>query len=300
MHITFHAPTLPEGGYYYAVIVLKPYKKYTRTSPPPCATSSDMQRTDYGYPQPGGEVALALTPAKSHTRHWCPGGDYLGAIYAVPHAPPCESAYPCRSEPYKKPCAGIGPGCVEGVVARPREWAYPQGLPTPLASGTTIVGHFTVTFPSTLKSRAAPRTRTTPRAARPVLSHKRLLHIALRVARSYGARHPKDIVEATGRHAIADRVFDEPEPRSPEAPQLPIIQKAQTELTSEEGGPNRLVDLLAMRGHFVKRARPHGFPGAEGRVLTLIVDAHTGVVYARGLVEKTPDLSQLGHVTRLR
>ncbi len=149
VHITFHARRLPEGGYYYAVIVLKPYKRYTRTSPPPCATSSNMQRTDYGYPQTSGEVALALTPAKSLTGHWCPGGDYLGAIYAVPHAPPCESSYPCRSEPYKEPCAGIAPGCVEGVVARPREWAYPQGLPTPRASGTTTVGHFTARFSST-------------------------------------------------------------------------------------------------------------------------------------------------------
>ena len=147
VHITFHAPRLPEGGYYYAVIVLKPYKDYTRASPPPCATSSDMQRTDYGYPQSSGEVALALTPAKSLTGHWCPGGDYVGAIYAVPHAPPCESAYPCSSEPYKEPCVGIGPGCVHGIVARPREWSYPDGLPTPLASRTTIVGRFTVRFP---------------------------------------------------------------------------------------------------------------------------------------------------------
>jgi hypothetical protein len=147
VHITFHAPRLPEGGYYYAVIVLKPYKKYTRTSPPPCATSSDMQRADYGYPQSSGEVALALTPAKSLTGHWCPGGDYVGAIYAVPHAPPCESAYPCSSEPYKEPCVGVGPGCVHGIVARPREWSYPDGLPRPRATGTTIVARFSVRFP---------------------------------------------------------------------------------------------------------------------------------------------------------
>jgi hypothetical protein len=147
VHITFHAPRLPEGGYYYAVIVLKPYKKYTRTSPPPCAMSSDMQRTDYGYPQANGQVALALTPAKSSTGHWCPGGSYEGAIYAVPHAPPCESAYPCNSEPYKEPCAGIGPGCVLGVVVRPKEYAYPDGLPRPRATGTTIVARFSVRFP---------------------------------------------------------------------------------------------------------------------------------------------------------
>ncbi len=148
VHLTFQARQLPEGGYYYGVIVLKPYKKYTRTSPPPCSTSSNMQRTDYGYPQANGQVALALTPARSSTGHWCPSGSYEGAIYAVPHAPPCESAYPCHSEPYKERCAGIGPGCVQGIVARPKEYAYPDGLPTPRATGTTIVARFSVKFPS--------------------------------------------------------------------------------------------------------------------------------------------------------
>jgi hypothetical protein len=144
VHIKFRASRLPEGGYYYAVIVLKPYKKYTRSSPPPCSTSSDMQRTDYGYPSSTGTVGLALTPAKSSTGHWCPAGTYLGDIYAVPHTPPCESTYPCRSEPYKEPCAGVAPGCVHGIVARPSEWEYPQGLPKPLSSDTKIVGYFTV------------------------------------------------------------------------------------------------------------------------------------------------------------
>jgi hypothetical protein len=147
VHLTFRAKQLPEGGYYYGVIVLKSYRKYTRTSPPPCSTSSNMQRTDYGYPQARRQVVLALTPAKSSTGHWCPNGSYEGAIYAVPHAPPCESAHPCHSEPYKEPCAGIGPGCVHGIVARPKEYAYPDGLPTPRATGTTIVARFSVKFP---------------------------------------------------------------------------------------------------------------------------------------------------------
>lgn len=149
VHITFHAKKLPGGGYYYAVIVLKPYKKYTRSSPPPCSTSSDMQRTDYGYPRSNGQVALALTPAKSSTGHWCSGGSYEGAIYAVPHTPPCQSTYPCRSEPYKapSPCWNIEGRLVCGVVALPREYAYPDGLPAPLATGTTIVGRFSMQFP---------------------------------------------------------------------------------------------------------------------------------------------------------
>lgn len=147
VHLTFRARQLPEGGYYYSIIVLKPYKKYTKKSPPPCSTSSNMQRTDYGYPQPNGKVVLALTPAKSSTGHWCRSGSYEGAIYAVPHAPPCESTYPCHSEPYELPCAGIGPGCVHGEVARPKEYAYPDGLPKPRATGTMIVAHFSITFP---------------------------------------------------------------------------------------------------------------------------------------------------------
>ena len=147
VRVTFRATPLPEHGYYYGVVVLKPYRKYTTKHPPPCSTSSNMQRTDYGYPAPNGRVALALTPAKSTTAHWCPRGSYEGAIYAVPHAPSCESTYPCRSEPYKEPCAGVAPGCVEGVVAQPQEYAYPDPLPKPRATGTTIVARFSITFP---------------------------------------------------------------------------------------------------------------------------------------------------------
>lgn len=149
LHVAFRAGRLPERGYYYAVIVLKPYRGYTRRSPPPCSISSDMSRTDYGYPSPDGAVSLALTPAKSSTGHWCRGGSYEGAIYAVPHAPPCESTYPCRAEPYgpPSPCWSVEGRRVCGVVALPRQYSYPDGLPRPLASGTTIVGRFAVTFP---------------------------------------------------------------------------------------------------------------------------------------------------------
>ncbi|HLM84568.1 MAG TPA: hypothetical protein VK272_00115 [Solirubrobacteraceae bacterium] len=149
VHINFH-PTeaLPSGGYYYAVIVLKPYKHYTRAKPPPCSTSSNMERTDYGYPHASRPVELALTPTRSATGHWCRGGAYLGAVYAVPQPPPCESTYPCRAEPYKlpSPCWGEGAHRVCGVVALPKGYEYPGGLPSPLAKGTRIIGRFNVTF----------------------------------------------------------------------------------------------------------------------------------------------------------
>ncbi len=148
VHLTFHAPPLHGGGYYYAVIVLKPYRHYKSASPP-CSASSDMQRTDYGYPK-DGNVALALTPATSHTGHWCPEGTYEGAVYSVPHSPPCESAYPCRSEPYEppSPCWNVEGKRVCGVVALPRQWRYPSSLPKPLWPSTRIVGRFMVRFPN--------------------------------------------------------------------------------------------------------------------------------------------------------
>jgi hypothetical protein len=152
LHISFRPiDHLAQGGYYYAVIVLRPYRHYTEHAPPPCASSSNMQRTDYGHLQPGHPVALALTPAKSATGHWCRGGSYIGGIYAVPHAPPCNSTYPCRSEPYESPspCFKLENGqraC--GVVAQPKEYAYPGGLPTPLAPGTRIIARFSVSFPA--------------------------------------------------------------------------------------------------------------------------------------------------------
>jgi hypothetical protein len=149
LHISFRSnDRLPRGGYYYAVIVLKPYKHYTKQTPPPCATSSDMERTDYSYPHPGHPVRLALTPTKSPEHHWCPSGTYIGAIYAVPEPPPCKSNYPCRSENYTpKNCFELENGrraC--GIVARPKSHAYPEGLPKPLERGTRIIGHFKVTF----------------------------------------------------------------------------------------------------------------------------------------------------------
>ena len=150
VHVSFHPiDQLLPGGYYYAVIVLKPYRHYTRTSPPPCAASSDMLKTDYGYPHPEQPVKLALTPAKSVTGYWCPGGTYTGAVYAVPHAPPCESTYPCRSEPYEppSPCWELESGHkVCGEVAQPKSYTYPEGPPKPIAKGARIIGRFTVTF----------------------------------------------------------------------------------------------------------------------------------------------------------
>lgn len=141
--LSFAASPLPEGGYYYAVIVLEPYRDYTREHPPPCSVSSDMQRTDYGYPQ-AGKVSLALTPARSHTGRWCLGGSYEGAIYAVPPSRPCERTYSCEGER----CASSPCRPLTGVVALPRQWAYPEPPPGPSSRNVRIVGWFVVRFHS--------------------------------------------------------------------------------------------------------------------------------------------------------
>ena len=149
VRVTFHPnAALPAGGYYYAVIVLKPYKHYTRTAPPPCAVSSDMQKTAYGFAQPGQTMTLVLTRTASQQHRWCRGGVYAGAIYAVPNPPPCEGRYPCGSE-YSEasPCWEVEPGRkVCGVVIRRNAYAYPAGLPAPLEQATRIIGYFHVTF----------------------------------------------------------------------------------------------------------------------------------------------------------
>ena len=161
---------LPRGGYYYAVLVLERYEHYSQQAPPPCATSSDMRRTAYGYPQPGGSVRLTLLPAKSASSQWCPGGSYLGAIYAVPHKPPCSRSYPCYGKTTQSGACWSSEGrTVCGVVIAPGHqppgpkpeppgpkpappsptpapYSYPGGLPKPIDASTRIIARFHVNF----------------------------------------------------------------------------------------------------------------------------------------------------------
>jgi hypothetical protein len=112
---------LPRGGYYFAVLVLQNYERASKRSPPQCALSSDMKKTDYGYPHGRGSIRLTLAPAKSAENNWCPGGVYAGAIYAVPHKPPCNASYPCYGrQSVTSPCWELEGGhTVCGVVAMP-------------------------------------------------------------------------------------------------------------------------------------------------------------------------------------
>jgi hypothetical protein len=137
---------LPSVGYYYAVVVLKEYARHSQSAPPPCAISSDMRRTQYGYPHRGRALGLTLTPAPSTTGHWCPGGTYIGAVYAVPHRPRCGGSQPCYGRSTQSgSCWEVEGRLLCGVVAIPT-YSYPGGLPKPIDHSARVVGYFQVSF----------------------------------------------------------------------------------------------------------------------------------------------------------
>lgn len=148
LRIGFSPRTLPHGGFYYAVLVLSRYRSGGGAAPS-CAISSDMGKTEYGFPRRGRRLALSILAARSTAGTWCPGGLYLGAIYAVPHRPRCSYSQPCYGHTTQVgPCWIVGEGRrVCGVVVVPR-YSYPGGLPRPLDSASRIVARFSVSFPS--------------------------------------------------------------------------------------------------------------------------------------------------------
>jgi hypothetical protein len=166
LHISFRPHgQLPHGGYYYAVVVLVRYAGHLLAGAPSCAVSSNMRRTAYGYPQRGDQVTLTLFAAPSAASRWCPGVTYSGAVYAVPHRPPCSASYPCygRSTEISGGCWEVAEGRrVCGVVIPPPKpeptpnppqppphsgpYSFPGGLPRPIDSSTRVIAHFQVRF----------------------------------------------------------------------------------------------------------------------------------------------------------
>lgn len=156
--ISFHPrEPLPSGGYYYAVVVLA--KRYAmHLSSVRCAKSSNMEITEYNYPKSGQPVDLTLspeesglTPGKLSPLDWCSGAIYTGAVYAVPHGPPCRRSAPCfgnstAPECYEGEQLCSGGKQVFGTVRRDRY--RPGELPEPRDSSTRVIAHFRVAFQS--------------------------------------------------------------------------------------------------------------------------------------------------------
>jgi hypothetical protein len=116
-----------------------------------------------------------------------------------------------------------------------------------------------------------------------VLTDKQVLDIALVQAAHSRDPHPKRIEMATGSLGAALKVT---EPRA---------------ITGSATTSPELVDLVVIRGHFhIIGSPPLGRHIAPGRVLELIIGAHTGFIESRSLGNEVPVLSRLGPVTRLR
>jgi hypothetical protein len=150
VHISFQPRGgLPHGGFYYAVLVLHEYAGNGVATTPGCAASSDMAKAEYGFPRRGQRLHLTILQARSAEARWCAGGEYLGAVYAVPHRPRCSNSSPCYgSSTQVGPCWILEEGRrVCGVVVKPpRYYSYPGGLPKPIDAASRIVGRFQVRF----------------------------------------------------------------------------------------------------------------------------------------------------------
>jgi hypothetical protein len=147
LRIGFSPRVLPHGGFYYAVLVLSRYPSGGGAAPA-CAVSSDMGKTEYGFPRRGRRLRLSILPARSSAESWCRRGHYLGALYAVAHRPRCSYSQPCYGHATQVgPCWILGEGRrVCGVVAL-KPYSYPGGLPRPLDSTSRLVTRFSVSFP---------------------------------------------------------------------------------------------------------------------------------------------------------
>jgi hypothetical protein len=121
------------------------------------------------------------------------------------------------------------------------------------------------------------------------LGPAQVLKIALRVANADGDPHPSRIELASGRLKAAVKVFD------PHAHPTPAGLRAL-------GGAKSTVDVVAMNGHFTSAgSHPRFKPQPKGKVLELIMNARSGVVFGVSLGPKVRvPLSRLGRVTRLR
>ncbi len=115
------------------------------------------------------------------------------------------------------------------------------------------------------------------------LTHKQVFHIALVEASRARDPRPKRIEMASGTQGAAMKVMEPRGEGSALSSQLPV-------------------DLVVVHGYFhVIGSPPRGDHIAPGKVLELMIDAHSGFVLGLSLSDTVPvSLSRLGPVTRLR
>lgn len=260
---------LPRGAYYYAVAVLVHYRERNTAQPrtPKCAISSDMALTQYGSPQSSKALRLTLLPAPAAGGSWCANGSYEGAVYAVPHPPPCSRYYPCYG---RGSCGQLVGVC--GVVGIPEsEYSYPGGLPRPIDSSSRIVGRFKLEFGGAAGEE---------RGIAPGLAAQ-LLAAAQREALAAGEAHPYDV------EAVSTT--------------LAGVSRAEGQLSPPPSVGSQYVVLVAMRGRFSCPTckMPPGARAPTGSVLTLTLNAPVLVREGFGLGRRYPVMRNAGTPLRL-
>jgi hypothetical protein len=113
-----------------------------------------------------------------------------------------------------------------------------------------------------------------PAIAKPHLSEKRILRLAMAAARRAGDSHPTLVQHAAGTHFRA-------------------VLIGQGDLVFEWNWSY----LIAIRGHFTYSGLGPANATIRGTVITLVVDAATGQVTDSGLSKRYPPLARLGKVT---
>jgi hypothetical protein len=142
-----------------------------------------------------------------------------------------------------------------------------------IAIGSTVVLGLALTAQSLAANSVLPETGR-------LLTHEQVLHIALTEADNSQDPSPKRVEMATGALSVALHVTD------------------SGAGTGQAG--NEVVDLVVMRGYFhINAPHPRGQSIPPGKIMCLILNAHTGFVEDRSLGSKVPLLSHVGRVTRL-
>jgi len=259
---------LPRGSYYYAVAVLVHYPRgLGEVSPPPCAISSDMGLTQYGRPQAGRALGLTLLPAGGDAGSWCANATYDGAVYAVPHPPPCDAYYPC----YGRGSCGGSPSEFCGVIANPGPYSYPGGLPRPIDASARIVGRFQLRVGGALG---------TGSGIEPAVGAQLLAIARQEALRRGGDPHPYDIEAVSSTYERVARLQDGT--AGPSFASLPVY-------------------FIAMRGRF-SCGRCSGPPGAvfgKSGVITLTRSVAGDGPTGFGFGSPYPDMELLGDPVRL-
>ncbi len=118
----------------------------------------------------------------------------------------------------------------------------------------------------------------------PELADEAIRAIALRVAAGSDDSSPSSITATSTTFADATRVDEPHGARQPPS--------SNGEANFEQSA----VDLVVIDGHFTLNVPTmEGRPDPSGKVLSLIIDAHTGWIDARGIAENEPaGLAELG------